>query len=69
MYGTITEICRDYANRELMKGSSFLHMYCNRLGEVCNKNNTDMHHTDDYIWLCENACIYALGIQRVNGWN
>ena len=26
MYGTITEICRDYANRELMKGRSFLDM-------------------------------------------
>ena len=32
---------------------------------LCNKHNTDMHHTDNYVWLCDNACIYALGIQRV----
>ena len=32
---------------------------------VCNKHNTDMHHTDDYM-VSDNACIYALGVQRVN---
>ena len=33
---------------------------------LCSKQNTDLHHTGMIIWLCQNACIYALGIQRVN---
>ena len=43
------------------------HSYMVFKANLYNKHNIGMHHTEDYIWfrLCENACIYALGIKRV----